>query len=103
MELFSFEAILCANNIKFNEKIIFYYLNMFHPTLISALSIASVSTTYMGLYIGGDLLRGFLKDGGSPTLDAQNQPIMEYTLMVAQAGQPPLWVFTLTATLRGAS
>jgi len=49
------------------------------------------------------LCGGFLKDGGSPTLDAQSQPIMGYTRMAAQAGESSIRVFTLTATLRGLS
>ena len=30
-------------------------------------------------------------------MDAQSQPIMGYTLMATRAGQPPIWVFILTA------
>jgi len=36
----------------------------------------SRSTVYTGLHPDGDLSGGLLKDGGSPTLDAQSQPIM---------------------------
>ena len=54
----------------FNKKIIFSYLNPFHRTLISAPSITSMSTAYMGFHPDGDLSGGFLKDGASPTLDA---------------------------------
>ena len=55
-------------------------------------------TTYMGLYTDGDLSGGFLKNGGSPTLDVRRQSIIEYTLMAARAGQQPIQVFTLTTT-----
>jgi len=41
------------------------------------------STAYMGLYPESEPSRGFLKDGGSPMLEAWSQPIMGYTLMVA--------------------
>jgi len=55
----------------------------------------------MGLHSDGDSLGGFMKDGGSLTLDAWSQPIMGYTLIAARAGQPSIWVFTLMATLGG--
>jgi len=57
----------------------------------------------MGLHPDGDPYGGLLKDGGSPMLDVQSQPIMGYTLMVARESKPPIWVFTLTVTLLGAS
>ena len=103
MEFFSLEVILRVSHITFNENIIFCYLNLFYPTLIFALSITSMSTAYMGLHPDGDPSGGVLKDEGSPTLDARSQPIMGYTLMAAQTGQPPIWVFILTPTLRGVS
>ena len=59
------------------------------------------STTYTAFYPDDDPSEGLLKDGGLPTLDAQSQPIMGYTLMAVRAGQPPIWVITLMATLRG--
>ena len=102
MKFFSLEAILCVSHIMFNEKIIFCYLNLFHPILISAPSIASMSTAYMGLPLTMTS-GGFLKHGGSPTLDGQSQPVMGYTLMATQGSQLPIWDFTLTATLWGAS
>jgi len=63
----------------------------------------SRSTAYTGLHPDGDPLGGFLKEGGLPTLDAQSQPIVGYNLMAVRAGQPPIRVFTLTVTPRGAS
>ena len=63
----------------------------------------SKSTAYMNLHPHGDPSRGFLKDGGLLMLDACSQLIKGYTLIVARAGQLPIWVFTLTATLRVAS
>jgi len=61
----------------------------------------SKSTAYMGLHPDGDPSRGFLKDESSRTLNARSQPIIEYTLMVVRAGQPPIQVFTLTGPSRG--
>ena len=75
MKFFSLEAILCASHITFNEKIIFCYLNPFHSALISVSSIARI------LY----------------------RPIMGYILIAIRAGQPPIWVFTLTATPQAVS
>ena len=63
----------------------------------------SMSTAYMGLHTDGDPSGGFLKDGGSPTLDAQWQTTIGYTLKAARADQPPIWVFTMTVTFRGTS
>ena len=89
MKFFLLEVILCVSHITLNEKIIFYYLNPFHPTLISAPSIASMLTASSWW----QPLRSFLKEGASSMLDAHNQLIMRYTLMAARADQPPIWVF----------
>ena len=51
----------------------------------------------------GDPLGGFLKDRGSLILDARSHPITGCTMMATRADQPPIWVLTLSATLRGAS
>ena len=50
----------------------------------------SRSTTYKDLQPDGDPSMAFLKDGGSPILDAWSQPITGYTLVTARAGQTPI-------------
>ena len=73
--LYSLEAILCVSHVTFNEKIMFCYLN-----------------------------RVSLKSDICPDHQAHSlQPILGYTLMAATVDQPPIWVFTLTVTLRGDS
>ena len=79
MKFFSLEAVLCVSHIMLNEKIIFYHLNLFHSSLISAPSIAHIVNRLYGSSSYGDPLGDFLKNRGSPilALDAQIQPIMK--------------------------
>jgi len=62
-----------------------------------------VNRLYIDLYPNSDPLKDLLEDEGSLALDARSHPIMGYILMAARVGQSPIWVFTLTVTLMGAS
>ena len=97
MELLPPEMILYINHVISNKKIIFFYFN--HISLVQGTFEFYVA----GPALTSDPSGSLLKDGSSPTLDAQIQPTTGYTLMATQVGQQIIRIFTLMAILREAS